>query len=237
MRETQNEMRETQNQMLAHIDELRETQNEMRETQNKMLVEQEDARNTRSKILDHINELRETQNKILRRLDNVEAHNMRLSNDFGAFRGNYAESAAVKSATDIAIMLNESKSLGIDETLLKVLSRDDLRALARGYGPEKLAAIPLGERRSFYKADVVIEATKLDGTKFYIAAQASFTCGVSDAARALAHAELLTKFTGKEAWPVIAGVRIDSRIQSIIDDGKVFWYSLEESEMSPIEPC
>lgn len=209
---------------------------EMLKTQNSMLQEQAEARQTRNRILAEIAELRQTQNIILGRLDNAEAYNRRLSNDFSIFRGNYAETVATKNATDIAILLNESKSLGIDETRLKVLSGDDLRALAREYGVEKLAAIPLGDRRSFYKADLVMEVAKSDGTTCYITVEASYTCNGRDTARALAHANLLTRFTGKEAWPVIAGVRADMLTQPLIESGEIFWYQLEYDEMGPTEP-
>ena len=221
MRDTQNSMLETQNVLLRDLAETRSTQREMLKTQNEMLK-------TQSEIL-------KTQSEILRRLDNVESHNRRLGNDFRAFRGNYAESAAMKSATDIAILLNESKSLGIDETRVRVLSGDDLRALARGYGTEKLAAVPLDDRRSFYKADLVMEVAKSDGTTFYVSVEASYTCNGRDTARALSHAGLLTMFTGKEAWPVIAGVRVDRNIRSLVDDGQVFWYPLEYRDMEPPE--
>ena len=81
-----------------------------------------------------------------------------------------------------------------------------------------------------------MEVTKSDGTTFYIAVQASYTCNGRDTARALTHAELLTTFTGKEAWPVIAGVRLDRLIQPAIDEGHIFWYRLEYDEMEPSEP-
>ncbi len=265
MLETQNSIlaeqersRQTQNRILAHIDELRETQNsmlktqgemletqnvmlktqgEMLETQNVMLKDLAETRSTQREMLKTQGEMLKTQGEILRRLDNVEAHNRRLSHDFRNFRGNYAESAMRKNATDIAILLNEAKSLGIDETSVRVLSDNDLRAAAREYGTEKLAAIPLDERRSFYKADLVIEVPKTDGTTCYIAVEASYTCNGRDTSRALAHADLITRFTGKEAWPVIAGIRIDRQIQPLVDNGQVFWYQLEDEEMEPDEPC
>lgn len=208
--------------------EMRATQNEMLETQNRILRDLAETRSTQREML-------RTQREIHRRLDNVEAHNRRLSGDFGVFRGHYAEAAAVKRATDIAISLNESKSLGIDETAVKVLSGDDLRAMAREYGTEKLAAIPLEQRRSFYMADLVMEVPKSDGTTFYIAVEASFTCNGRDTATALTHAELLTRFTQKETWPVIAGVRLDRQIQSLVDGGQIFWYPLEYRDMEPPE--
>ena len=96
-------MLETQNRILRDLAETRLTLSETRETQINIL---------------------KTQNQILRRLGNVEAHNRRLSNDFGAFRGSYAGVAVVRHAAGIAMSLDDAKSLGIDETQsVRVLSR------------------------------------------------------------------------------------------------------------------
>ena len=228
MRETQNEMRDTQNSML-------ETQNEMLETQNRILRDLDETRSTQREMLRIQSEMLKTQSEILRRLDNVEAHNRRLSDDFGNFRGSYAGIAVVKHAPGIAIRLDEAKSLGIDELTPKVLSRDMIRALAGEYGSERLASIPRSERESFYLSDLIIEVAKTDGTTCYIAVEASYTCNGRDTARALSHADLITRFTGKEAWPVIAGVRMDRQIQPLVDGGQVFWYPMEDEEMEPAE--
>ena len=199
------------------------------ETQKSVLEELADLRRAQNSML-------EAQNAILRRLDNIEARNGRLSHDFGVFRGNYAETSAVKNATDIALLLNEARALGLDETAIKVLSGDHLRGLVRGYGTDRLSAIPLDHRRSYYGADLVVEAGRPDGSACYIAVQASYTCDGRDTDRAICNAELLMKFTGREAWPAIAGVRTDRNIQPLIDRGEVFWYRLEDDEMGPAEP-
>ena len=199
----------------SRFESMLETQNTMLETQNAIL---------------------DTQNDILRRLDNIEAHNGRLSQDFGVFRGNHAESAAIKNATDIAILFNEARGVGLDETSVRVLSGDELRALARKYGTDRLAAIPLADRRSYYGADLVVEAAVPDGSVFYIAVQASYTCNGRDTSRAISNAGLLAEFTGNRAWPVIAGVRIDRDIQPLVAAADVFWYRLEAEDLGPSEP-
>ena len=229
LRRTQNSMLETQAAMLEGLAGLRQTQNSLLETQAAMLEDLAGLRQTQNSLL-------KTQNSMLRRLDNIEAHNGRLSHDFRNFRGNYAETAAVKNATDIALLLNEARDLGLDETAVRVLSGDDLRALARGYGADMLSAIPLDDRRSYYKADLVIEAVRPSGSVCYIAVQASYTCDSRDTDSAVSNAELLMKFTGREAWAAVAGVRVDRRIQPLIDGGEVFWYSVDEDELDPIEP-
>ena len=110
-----------------------------------------------------------------------------------------------------------------------------IRALAREYGADKLATIPRRERESFYTSDLIIEVAKVDGTTCYIAVEASYTCDNKDTGRALSRANLLTRFTGKEAWPVVAGARIDRLIQPLIESREVFWYPLEDDELEPTE--
>ena len=163
-----------------------------------------------------------------------------LEDRFGVFRGNYAETAALKNAVDIAILLDEDRGIGLEETSVRVLSVDDLRALARGYGTDRLADIPLDARRSYYRADLVMEVNRLGGSRCYIAVEASYTCNrrTTDRTtdRAISNADLLAEFTGLDAWPVIAGVRVDRNIRPLIDSDEVFWYRLEEVDMEPSEP-
>ena len=181
LRETQNAMLETQNAMLDHI-AMRETQNAMLETQNRM-HDIANLRETQNRILDEQASLRqtqnamlETQNEILRRLGNLETRFGRLDHDYRNFRGNYAENAARKRAPSIAMYLDESKDLGIDELTIAILSGPDILALAGEYGSDRLASIPRETRRSFYEADLIIRADKTDGSTFYIAVEASYTC-------------------------------------------------------------
>lgn len=212
------------------FDVLQENQNVLQENQNAM-------QETQNAMLETQNAMLEVQNEILRRLENMEAHYGRLSQDFSAFRGNYAESAAVKNATDIAILFDQARGIGLDETSVRVLSGDDLRALAREYGVDRLAAIPLADRRSYYGADLVAEAATLDGAVFYIVAQASYTCNGRDTSRAISNAGLLAEFTGRDAWPVIAGVRMDRNIRPLVAAADMFWYQLEVEELEPSEPA
>jgi hypothetical protein len=160
----------------------------------------------------------------------------RLSRDFGRFRGQYARHTVERNATDIAIELDESRALGIDENAVRVLSRDDLHTLAREYGTDRLAPIPRSARRRFYGADLVMEVRREGGDSCYIAVEASYTCNTRETTRVVNNVDLLTKFTGKDAWAVIAGVRVDRHIQPIIDSGDVLFYQLEERDVQPDEP-
>ena len=169
-------------------------------------------------------------------LGRIDDNLTRLGNDFGRFRGQYARDTVERTAVSIVIKLDEARTLGIDENTVKVLSRDHLQALAKAYGPDKVAAIPRGDRGSYYETDLAIEVQKYDGSVCYIAVQASFTCDDRDTTRAATNAGLLRTFTGKDAWAVIAGVRVDRRIQHIIDSGEVFFYQMEDRDVQPDEP-
>ena len=233
-------MLETQNRMLGDIADMRQTQNAMLETQNRMLGDIASLRETQNRILDEQaglretqNQLLETQNVILRRLGNLETRFGRLDHDYRNFRGNYAENAARKRAPSIAMHLDESKNLEIDELTIAVLSSPEILALVGEYGSDRLASIPRETRRSFYEADLIIRADKTDGSTFYIAVEASYTCDERDTTRAMSHSRLITEFTGREAWPAIAGVRLNRNIKPIINSGEVFWFAIEEDDLEP----
>ena len=82
----------------------------------------------------------------------------------------------------------------------------------------------------------MVEAAALDGSVFYIAVQASYTCNGRDTSGAISNAGLLAEFTGSRTWPVIAGVRMDRDIQPLVAAADVFWYRLEAGDLEPSEP-
>ena len=133
---------------------------------------------------------------------------------------NYEERVAAKDA--IGIVMFVSESIGIDPdvdingTTVKVLLKDDLLAIAHAYGRQNLVAISIRDRISFYDSDLIIEVSKEGEETYYIAIEVSNTCGDRDMRRAMLHAGLLTKFTGKQAWPLVTGVRFDDLVP--IDD-------------------
>lgn len=93
--------------------------------------------------------------------------------------------------------------------------------------------IPQSDRRSFFRADLVIEATDSEGTIHYIAVEASYTADQRDTSRAQRNAALLTQLTGHPAHAAIASVRNVHEIQSLIDNGTVYWYALEPTDFTP----
>ena len=155
----------------------------------------------------------------------------RLNDDFGNFRGAYAETAVEKNSIVIVMDLSEATGLDLDELTARNLKQKELVAVARHSGDT--SDLSRGELRSFYQSDLVIEANDVNGETHYIAVEASYTCNGRDTTRAISHARLLKRFTGRPAHPVVAGVRRDRNIQPELDDGKVFWHQIDEDQLRP----
>lgn len=152
----------------------------------------------------------------------------RLNNDIGTLRGSYAENAVRRQAITIAFGVGNANGFNFDETTLKPLDRDALVRKAAESG--LIADIPQSERASFYVSDFIAEVRDEYGETHYIVVEASYTCDKRDTDRAISHAELITKFTQSRAWPVIAGSRLDSEIQHIVESGDVLWFRFEQDE-------
>ena len=103
--------------------------------------------------------------------------------------------------------------------------RQDLGQLIFQRKPAETADIPQNHRRSFVRADLVIEVTDSAGAIHYIAVEASYTADQRDTSRAQRNAALLTRLTGHPAHAAIASVRNVHEIQPLIDDGAVYWYA------------
>ena len=161
----------------------------------------------------------------------------RLSDDFGVFRGNFAERAAVKNAAGLVADLDNARDLGLNEISLTVLSREQIQQAARSSGDDFLGGFPRSQRVSLYDADLVISVPRRDGEDAYVAVQTSYTCDSRDTTRALDNAALLEATTGKSAFAVVAGARVDRRIEGALSRGDVHWFRLFERDMEPDEPA
>ena len=166
------------------------------------------------------------------RVIGIDRRVIRLGNDFGIFRGSYAESAARKRVDTIAIGVGNAKGIDIDEFSVRTLDSDALKDKARAFAG--ISDIPQGERLSFYESDLVAEVQDSEGETYYIVAEASYTCDETDTDRAIAHAKLLTRFTRKKAYAVVVGVRIDEEIRETVESGDVFWHRIEDNDLKPI---
>lgn len=110
-------------------------------------------------------------------------------------------------------------------TLLRVLSTADLARMCRG--PDA-GDIPLKELISFARADLVVEVSDDEGNRLLIAVECSHIADRRDTDRATRNANYLTRFTGEPAHAAVASARNNQEIQSLIDDGTVWWYQLED---------
>ena len=151
------------------------------------------------------------------------ARNMdRIAHDIGQLRGWFARLNAADFGPVIAM------DMGME--FVRNLSRAELVQMA---GQAVRSGVPRDSLRSFYNADVIIEATQADGAACYIAVEASYTADHRDADRALRNVEFLTQFTGLPAYPCIVSVRNDRELSPDVLQGNVFWYPIPDQFWEP----
>ena len=151
------------------------------------------------------------------------ARNMdRIAHGIGQLRGWFARLNAADFGPVIAM------DIGLE--FVRNLTRAELVQMA---GQAVRSGIPRDSLRSFYSADVIIEATQADATTCYIAVEASYTADHRDAGRALRNADFLTRFTGIPAYPCIVSVRNDRELSPDVLQGNVFWYPIPDQFWEP----
>ena len=151
-----------------------------------------------------------------RRFDALENSVASIQDDVGILKGAHARSAALRETPFIA------SEMGF--RWVKDLTAFDLWELINGADTSN---VPTNELRSFRRADLIIEAIDPNGTPCYISVEISFTANGRDTSRALRNAEFLTRFTGKQAFSAVVGLRRDDRIRGLVESGEVFWYQLD----------
>ena len=145
----------------------------------------------------------------------------RFEEDMGRFRARHA-SEVVRSRSGIL-----AEDLGCKR--VKTLSAEDLMDMVRA---ADTSGIPVNDLRSFRRADLVMEAVRLDtGESCYIAVEISYTVNGRDTSRAIRNAGFLRRFTGKDALAVVAGVRKDDRVDEDIAANGVAWHELDDEDM------
>ena len=144
----------------------------------------------------------------------------RIEGDIGNFRGAYAREAIIRNPAAIAA------EIGLE--YVRTVAPEELVRMSR------MAAgnISRSQLRSFRDADLVIEAS--DGSSLhYIAVETSYTADQRDTDRAVRNAQFLEEFTGKTARTVIASVRNDRYVSSLVESGAVSWYPLQDRSPEP----
>lgn len=152
-----------------------------------------------------------------RRLDNIDSRLDRMEGDNASLKGFGAE---YRAGVEIA---NIVEHLG--KTWIRTLGRDEIVGFERA---ANIQGIPRAHLLSYRSADIIAEATDEDGATCYVVVEVSYTTNGRDTTRATRSAGLLSRFTGINASPIIAGVRVDNATQELIDDGQIHFYELEE---------
>ena len=162
--------------------------------------------------------------RVEERLDRIEGRQDRaetllgkLIDNVGNLKGAHAKSVAKEEADIIA------NSLGL--RLTRLLTGQEVGELALG---QDAADLPRNELLSFRRADIVMEAADADGDPCYVAVEVSYTVNGRDTTRAVRNADMLTRFTGKPARAVVAGLQIDDRVRSDVESGAIFWHEMVE---------
>ncbi len=150
------------------------------------------------------------------RLDRVEGRLDRLTDDVGNLKGAHAKSVAIEEADVIA------ESVGL--RLTRVLAGQEISDLARR---KNVTDIPRNDMLSFRRADIIMEAADPDGAVSYVAVEVSYTVNERDVSRAVRNAGMLARFTDKPAHAVVAGLRLDNRVESAVASGAVFWHEMD----------
>ncbi len=155
------------------------------------------------------------------RLDRMDARMQAITDDLGDLKGH----AAGRAVRDHAETLPDLLGLAHVATL----DRRDLVGLLAPAASE----IAAGDRQSFFRADLVVEARAADGSVCYVAVEASYTADRRDSDRARRNAGYLTRCTGRPAHAVVASLRNDRNVQALVDAGTVHWHRLTEKDLDP----
>ena len=244
----------------TRYDELKEhTDNRHNELKEQFIELKEHTDNRYNELKEHtdtrIDELREhTDGSIDRlrrdmtsRLDRQHRIMRDLQTDYSNFRGNYSESAARKDGIQIAGLF--ARRRGIRERVSAIpLSRDELLNLLSA-NLDAIEELNLEESAwsSFQEPDLIIRVTPLgvgNSALFYMAVEASYTVDDRDVQRATDNARILRQATGLDAYAVVSGARLSSRLTKPVlknfedyfteaDLDVALWRQIFEEDMEP----
>ena len=136
----------------------------------------------------------------------------RMERDMSTFKDFYVNRQPFTDAPGIA------SDFGLE--FVRLLTSEDLRQMAGN-------SLPVNVSRSFRNADMVIEGAGETGAS-YIVIEVSYTADTRDTDRAIRNADLITRFTGRPAQPVIASIRNTYEVEELIESGAVHWYEVRD---------
>ena len=173
-----------------------------------------------------------------------------------SYRGAHAQTAANRDRVRISNLF--AKFHAIRRTDAMPVRRNRLKAWLQGENAEVVEALNLRERawETFLEPDIVAAVHDLmadDDAEpaFYIVVEASYTGEAEDIDKAIDHAKIVHAVTGLDAYPIVAAVRLDDKMEPetrsrLYDDVQkfvaandadaAFWFRLGSADLRPIEP-
>ena len=151
----------------------------------------------------------------------LEKETRLLANRLGEMSGYFTERVAKKEAS---LLVQE---LGL--RYVRTLTSDELIKMSSALATY---ASSHEDVKSFCRADMILAASDAEGQTWYVAAEASYTADERDTSRALRNADYMTHLTQCPARAAITAVKIDDRIQGIVQKGQVHWYVIVPDQMT-----
>ena len=200
--------------LLAFTEEQRTFNNEQRKFNEAIVSQMADMTSLMASMTSQMADMRSETSRLTSRVTNVETRLTRMDGDFGTIKGYYARNTAAEDAADIA------ETMGV--TLIRTLSRDDLRDMVRGH------SMAMQTRHSFQRADLVMETATPGGETRFIAVEISYTADQRDSDRAMRNASIISDVTGKTTMAAVASVRNTREVQALVDSEALYWHPLED---------
>ena len=172
-----------------------------------------------------------------------------------SYRGNYAQSAATGSNQDIARPFAELRGMK------RIKTRQVSRASVESWLVNNVSLVEALDLRprawdTFLTPDDIAGVRDLQAEndaepEFYIVVEASYTGEAEDIDKAIDHAKIVHAVTGLDAYPIVAAVRLDDKMEPemrsrLYDDVQkfvaandadaAFWYRLGSADLRPAEP-
>ena len=173
-----------------------------------------------------------------------------------SYRGAHAQTAANRDRVRISNLF--AKFHAIRRTDAMPVRRNRLKTWLQGENAEVVEALNLRDRawETFLEPDIVAAVHDLmadDDAEpaFYIVVEASYTGEAEDIDKAIDHAKIVHAVTGLDAYPIVAAVRLDDKMEpetrsrlyddvqkfvAVNDADAAFWFRLGSADLRPDEP-
>ena len=170
-----------------------------------------------------------------------------------SYRGAHAQTAANRDRVRISNLF--AKFHAIRRTDAMPVRRNRLKTWLQGENAEVVEALNLRDRawETFLEPDIVAAVHDLmadDDAEpaFYIVVEASYTGEAEDIDKAIDHAKIVHAVTGLDAYPIVAAVRLDDKMEPemrsrLYDDVQkfvaandadaAFWFRLGSADLRP----